>query len=337
MKVLVIRFSSIGDLTQALSIPSLIKTYKPEAEIHFVTRQDLSMLTKNNPNIDRVWTLDRHNGIRGLLKLISELRKENFTHLYDAHNNLRSLIMRTLLFVPKTVVRPMMRIKRFLLIRFHKNLFEKPFSGQRDLLKPLEKWGFKFFLPPAPQLFLSTGARNYAENILNQHQIKNPIVLAPSASFALKRWPLEYWHELIRKFPDQKFIVLAGPSDTFTAELSIYPNVLDLTGKTDLDQSAAIIEKAILVISNDTGLLHFAEQLGRPAIAFMGPAPFGFPSRPSTQILERPLYCRPCSKHGQGPCINPNFHECLRSISPDEVAAKVLVQIKLINVANLPL
>ncbi len=319
MKVLIIRFSSIGDLTQALSIPSLIKSYTPEARIHFVTREDLSSLADNNPNIERVWKLDRKLGVQGLWKLIQELRKENFTHLYDAHNNLRSLVIRSFLFVPNTLVRPMMRLKRFLLIRFQRNLFEKPFSGQRDLLKPLEKWNYKFFLPPTPQLFLDQASRNYATDVFSKHQLMNPIVLAPSASYELKRWPLEYWHQLISNMPDRQFVVLAGQADTFTSELNQYANVVNLTGQSNLTQSAAIIEKANLLISNDTGLLHFAEQLGRPAIAFMGPAPFGFPSRPSTLILERNLKCRPCSKHGQGPCINPNFHECLRAITPNEV------------------
>ncbi len=323
MKVLVIRFSSIGDLTQALSIPGLIKTYEPNAEIHFVTRADLSMIVENNPHIARVWKLDREKGFNGLWHLIKQLRGENFSHLYDAHNNLRSFMIRLFLFTPNTLVRPMMRIKRFLLIRLHKNLFEKPFSGQRDLLKPLEKWNFKFFLPPAPQLFLNTNDRIFATQMLHDLKIRNPIILAPSAAHALKRWPLEYWHQLIQQFPKQNFMVLAGPEDTFTAELSVYQNVINLTGKTSLTQSAALIEKSILLVSNDTGLLHFAEQLGRPAIAFMGPAPFGFPSRAATLILERPLWCRPCSKHGQGPCINPNFHECLRSITPSEVAGHV--------------
>ena len=150
MKILIIRFSSIGDLTQALSIPSFIKSYIPQAEIHFVTRYDLSSLLENHPHIDKIWALDREEGFWGLLKLIKELGKQNFTHIYDAHNNIRSFFIRTFVKSKFTLVRPMMRFKRFLLIRFQINLFEKPFSGQRDLIKPLEKWDMKFCLPDAP-------------------------------------------------------------------------------------------------------------------------------------------------------------------------------------------
>lgn len=317
MKVLIIRFSSIGDLTQALSIPSFIKSYVPQAEIHFVTRQDLAALVKDHPAIHRTWVLERSEGFGGLLKLIRQLNSENFSHIYDAHNNLRSFFIRRLVRSGKTLVRPMMRWKRFLLLQWHINLFEKPFSGQRDLIKPLEKWGMPFRIPPPPQLFLNSEHTPHTG-------LKQPyVVLVPSAAHALKRWPIEYWDELIQANPDRQFVVLAGPADTFTAVLNKNKNVVNLTGKTDLAQSAAVISDSEAVVSNDTGLLHFAEQLGRPAIALMGPAPFGFPSRETTAILERHLSCRPCSKHGQGPCVNPDFHKCLRSISPREVSLRL--------------
>lgn len=319
MKILIIRFSSIGDLTQSLSIPGFIKSYVPQAEIHFVTRRDLAALVETHPQIHRVWVLDRRTGFGGLLRLARDLRAEKFSHIYDAHNNLRSFVIRRMAGAGRTLVRPMMRLKRFLLICFKINLFEKPFSGQRDLLKPLEKWGMKFRLPPPPQLFPPVAAQTARAALLPS--AGEYIVLAPSAAHPLKRWPLEHWDELIRLNPARHFVVLAGPEDHFTEKLNIHPNVTNLSGRADLITSAAIIEKSRFTVSNDTGLVHFAEQLGRPAIALMGPAPFGFPSRPSTLILERKLWCRPCSKHGQGPCVNPNFHECLRAITPREVSA----------------
>ena len=115
MKILIIRFSSIGDLTQALSIPAFLKAANSKTEIHFVTRKDLAQLADNNPYIKKVWSLDKNTGFTGLIRLISNLRKENFTHIYDAHNNLRSFLIRALLLGPKKLVRPMYRWKRFLL------------------------------------------------------------------------------------------------------------------------------------------------------------------------------------------------------------------------------
>lgn len=320
VKLLIIRFSSIGDLTQSLSLPSFIKSNVPQAEIHFITRSDLAPILENHPQIHRVWSLQKSLGFSGLLKIIGELRKQNFTHIYDAHNNLRSAWIRSLILGPRKLVRPMKRIKRFFLIQFHINLFEMPFSGQRDLIKPLEKWGFKFRLPPAPQLFIEEEILQKVDQLLIQHQLLDYVVLAPSATYELKRWPIDYWKKLVQLNPNRKFVVLAGPSDTFTSALNDEENVVNLTGETNLLESAALIKKSYAAVCNDTGLLHFAEQLGKPAIALMGPAPFGFPSRETTRILEKDLWCRPCSKHGQGPCKNKIYQLCLRSILPEDVS-----------------
>lgn len=293
--------------------------YHPEAEVHFVTRADLAALVENHPHVHKLWTVDRRKGLTGLLKLIQKLNTENYTHIYDAHNNMRSFLIRTFVTASHKLVRPMMRFKRFLLLNFHVNLFEKPFSGQRDLIKPLEKWGMPFQLPAAPQLFIDAFNRQFAA------ELKTPfVVLVPSAAYELKRWPIEYWSQLIATNPQIHFVILAGPQDHFTETLNVFSNVTNLTGKSDLLQSASVIEKCSAVVCNDTGLLHFAEQLGKPAIALMGPAPFGFPSRASTVKLERELPCRPCSKHGQGPCKNKDyFQECLRSITPQDVSAEL--------------
>lgn len=319
MKFLFIRFSSIGDVTQAVSIAAHIKNHFPHAEIHVLTKQEFAFLFDQNPAVHKVWTLQKTDGFKQILQLSQTLSKENFSHLYDSHNNLRSNIFYFLVRADHKLQRSLFRIKRFLLLQFRINLFEKPFSGQRDLLKPLEKWGIPFQLPVAPQIFLKQEAIHEANQILKAAHIEKFYALVPSAAYELKRWPLSHFEKLIELNPDKKFVVLAGPTDHFTKPLSRFPNVLNLTGQTSLMTSAALISKSEQVIANDTGLLHFSEQLGKPTIALMGPAPFGFPSRPSTVILQKDLACRPCSKHGQGPCRNSEYQACLTTITPHEV------------------
>jgi ADP-heptose:LPS heptosyltransferase len=214
----------------------------------------------------------------------------------------------------------MERFKRFLLLNFKINKLEKPFSGQRDLLKPLEKWGIPFSLPLGPQIFLSRDIQLKAQQILNQNNVpQNFIAVAPSAAHIFKRWPVEKWLELFKSTPQTHFVVLAGADDHFTHVFNVFENVTNLTGKTTLLESAAIIAQALKVISNDTGLLHFSEQLEKKTIALMGAAPFGFPSRTNTVILKKDLPCWPCSKHGQGPCVNKNYHQCMNDITSSEV------------------
>lgn len=327
-KILLIRFSSIGDVTQCLSVASKLRAL--EGEIHWVTRSDLAPLLENHPAIDRVWKLERSEGFRGLWNLTRKLRAEKFTHIYDAHNNLRSRWIGFMLRFPADVSRwqdqpglirrSIQRLKRFFLFRFHKNFFPQPFAGQREQIAPLKKWGIDDRLPSAPQLFLTKVEQSKAAT-----EIRNARVgLVPSAAYPLKRWPVEYWQELVRLLDAETFAVFGGPDDAFLQDIEqAAPGRVRNFKGTTLRETAALIAQCDLVIANDTGPMHFSEQLGKPTIALMGPAPFGFPSRSSTLIKERNLSCRPCSKHGQGPCVNEKFHACLRDITPQEIAAHV--------------
>lgn len=327
-KILMIRFSAIGDIVQCLSVAAKLKEKFPDAEIHWVTREDMKGLMAHHPALTHVWTFDRKSGFSNLLKLAFQLRKARFSRIYDAHNNLRSIFICTILsplgWGPEVLRRSIKRWERFLLFRFRINKFEQPFSGQRDLIEPLQRWGITKTLPPTPQFFINEPSSIKADELIQNH--RPFIALAPSAAYFLKRWPKESFIELTQLLPDYKFICLGGPDDAFIHDIAkVDPSrILNLTGKCSLGVSAAVIQRAELLVANDTGLMHIGEQLGKPVIALMGPAPFGFPSRtPKTLILERNLSCRPCSKHGQGPCINKIYHQCMLDIKPAEVAAHI--------------
>lgn len=336
IKILILRFSSFGDVTQCLSIPSLLAKKFPQAEVHWVTKKELAILMHGHPHIDKVWALPTKANLKDLVSLIKDLRDEEFSYIYDAHNNLRSNIvclfllppfhLKRFFFRPKFLRRSVKRFKRFLLFNFRINLFQMPFSGQRDFIEPLEKWGIPVSLPEPPQIFPSASGLAKAKDLLEPFRNTVFIALAPSAAHFLKRWPKDHWKSLINQLSNNKFILLGGPGDTFLEDIrnSAPERVLNLAGKSDLETSVALVEQSQLLIANDTGLLHVAEQLGKPAIALMGPAPFGFPSRPKTKILELNLSCRPCSKHGQGPCRNKIYQECLVNIQPEQVAKEVL-------------
>lgn len=326
-RILILRFSSFGDVTQCLSVISALKKRFPDAEIHWATRKDMLPLLAGHPELTQAWPLDKKLGFKGLLALSLQLRQKKFTHIYDAHNNLRTRIITGILRFLRQVHflrRPMKRWKRFLLFRFRINRFQMPFSGQRDLLEPLLSWEIPTTLPSPPQIFTDQEAEKKAAS-LTQKWASHYIALAPSAAFFLKRWPKEHWIKLIELFPTENFVLLGGPDDRFLEDIAqVFPaRTLNLAGKSDLKTSVALMKNAKAFVSNDTGLLHVGEQLGKKGIALMGPAPFGFPSRPTTKIIELSLACRPCSKHGQGPCVNVKYHECLAGISPEQVGQEL--------------
>ncbi|MGZ3773099.1 MAG: glycosyltransferase family 9 protein [Pseudobdellovibrionaceae bacterium] len=318
---------------QTLSVPSALKKTFSQSEIHWITRKDMTPLLKNHPAIDKVWEFDRKLGLVGLVKLSIKMRHEGFTHVYDAHNNMRSRVIVWILrplglfnLGPKFIRRSIRRWKRFLLFRLRINTFEMPFSGQRDLLEPLTTWGVSKIPPPTPQMFTNEESLNKAQDILGP--FAKAIALAPSAAHFLKRWPKDYWKELITLLPNEKFVLLGGPEDSFIDDIcAVAPErTLNLAGKCSLGVSAGVVSQTPVLVSNDTWLLHAGEQLGIKTIALMGPAPFGFPCRASTRIMEIDLPCRPCTKHGQGPCVNKiKYHQCLVDITPQQIAQEIKI------------
>jgi ADP-heptose:LPS heptosyltransferase len=330
-KTLILRFSSVGDVVQTLSAAQNLA--EAGHEVHWAIRVDLAPLIQYHPAVFRVWKLERRDGLRGLITLFWQLRRENFDFVYDAHDSTRSnFIFWGLRLIPtlKQIVkerhflkRNLQRARRFIWIKFKKNWLTGPQEAQLQILEPLAEWGVETTLPKTPQFFIDPKSREIAQTELKKYQLTNYIALCPSAAHDLKRWPIEHWRQLIQLLPNQKFAILGGPQDTFLSELvELGPDrVINFAGRLTLLESAAVIDSARVTITNDTGMMHIAEQLLKPTFALLGPAPFGYPSRhqTTTRVFERDLECRPCSKHGQGPCINPNFKECLKSITPIEI------------------
>ncbi len=326
MKILVIRFSSFGDILAVLSVFAALHEKFPLAELHWLTRKDFEEIANAGKNVDRVWAVDKKQGFAGLQKIITQLRQEKFTHVYDAHNNLRSHWVSWRLRGPlKFLRRSQYRWRRFLLFRFHINKYPKPFVHQWALLEPLARWGVPLTLPPPPLLQIPQKIQQECQQRLSGLRNSVVVALSPSASYELKRWPVSHWQELVRQNPQWNFVALGGPDDQFIEQITaVAPErCLNMAGKLSYLQSAGMVWAADLLVSNDTGLMHVAEQLGKPCVALLGPAPFGHPGRSTTLIKERELECRPCSKHGQGPCVNSVYQKCLADISAGEVASGI--------------
>ncbi|MBC7539535.1 MAG: glycosyltransferase family 9 protein [Bacteriovorax sp.] len=335
-KVLIIRFSSFGDIVQCSSVVELIRqrfsSDLNKNEIHWATRFDFDYLVKLNSEVDKVWSFEKKLGLLGLLKFALLLRSENYTHVYDAHNNLRSCIIKFFLMSrlsrPNLVTRSKDRWKRILLFNFRINKFPKPFRGIESYIAPLSKWKIlrlsdsrfvKWAFPPTVE--------EKIHSIIGAQKI---ISLVPSAAWEMKRWPLDHWIQLIKLLPEMHFVVLGGKEDLFCQKLAdIDPaRVQNLAGKLSLIESCHLVQKSTLVISADTGLLHVADVLGVKALSLMGPSAFGFTMSSLIKTLEVDLPCRPCSKDGSGKCSQAVWQRCMVEITPAKVASEALYSIR---------
>ncbi|MGH7570017.1 MAG: glycosyltransferase family 9 protein, partial [Gemmatimonadales bacterium] len=153
-------------------------------------------------------------------------------------------------------------------------------------------------------------------------------VLAPGAAHATKRWPVAHWIGLADRLraAGYRLVVVGGPADRGVAQqLADDDRAASAAGEFSLQETGAVIARARVLVSGDTGVMHMATGVGTPVVALFGPTveQFGFfPYRARAVALERPLDCRPCSALGSARCPL-GHHRCLVDITPAAVALAV--------------
>ncbi len=329
-RLLIIRLSSFGDIVQAMGVPAAFKKRYPGAQVDWLVREDFSNLITGHPEITDTIAFQRNSGLKGLISLSWQLANRGYSHVYDAHNNVRSRVIGAVFFLrrlmgtpaPKFARRPKDRLRRWLMFQFRFSTLPRPFRGADSFHRPLQPWGIPLQVPRGRQFFPAAQLTEILASELAR--LPRPLIaLAPSAAWQMKRWPLEHWRTLIKDLcVDHSIVFLGGPSDTFIEDLNkVAPQkCLNLAGRLSLIESCATLCHVDLLIANDTGLLHVADQMERPAIALIGPTAFGYPSHDTSTVLEIDLPCKPCTKDGRGRCSNSVYQRCLVELQPERVA-----------------
>ncbi len=316
-KILIIRFSSIGDIVLTSPVVRCLKQ-QLNAEIHFLTKTSYASIVKPNPNIDKVFHIKKEFG-----SLIKDLTAENYDHIVDLHKNLRSLKVKLSLGRP-AITFDKLNYKKWLLTNFKINQLPDIHIVDR-YLKAVESLGVKndgkgldYFIPKEDQFSLDTILPN-----------KNAFTaFAIGATHATKRLPLEQIIEICKN-QKQAIILLGGPTDAAIGEAAAQKcgsNVINQCGKLNVHQSASIIQQSGQVITHDTGMMHIAAAFQKKIISIWGntvPELGMYPYYPKginyNQSFEvKDLKCRPCSKIGYASCPKGHF-DCMKKQDIDAI------------------
>jgi heptosyltransferase-2 len=336
-KILIIRLSSLGDVILTTPLIRRLRQNFPEAELDFIVRREYAELLHNNPRINEIIEFDVKLGFYGLWKLKKYLKNRNYAVILDIHNNLRSryLCLGMGSFVSKTRI---MRIRkqqfiRFLLVKFKINLYERLYGRtipvwEKYLRTAQPLIGKTETKDGKPEIFLSKEAEN--KGIIIQSQLlgnKDYITVAPGAKHLTKRWPAEYYSEFLGRIHRETKIkaVLIGGGDDVELSKQILHHCpsgtgISLAGQLSIQETAAVMRRSRLLITNDSGLMHVADALGVPLIAIFGSTveELGFfPGGPEAIVIEdHGLSCRPCSHIGRSRCPKEHFR-CMLELTPD--------------------
>ena len=180
-----------------------------------------------------------------------------------------------------------------------------------------------------PKLCLTEQESARAEKRLKLFDIdKNTKLIGfnAGATWQTKMWPEDNFAklgQLITEKPDHRVIIFGGSSDEAMGRRlakEVGSKALSLAGQTSLRETAALIQKCQLFITNDSGPMHMATAVGTPVIAIFGPTVEGLGFFPlgKSRVIETKLSCRPCSLHGSAECPKEHFR-CMRDISAEEM------------------
>jgi len=309
MKVLIIRFSSIGDVV--LTTP-VIRCLKQQlgAEIHYYTKPSFQPILQANPYVDKIHLLPA-----GKLPFLKDLKDENFDYIIDLHNNLRTRLVKLYL-GKKSLSFSKLNFEKFLLVNFKINRLPDIHIVDRylDTVSRLnvhnDNKGLDYFIPEQSEVNIQQLPAGYQSGY---------DVLVVGASFRTKRLPLHKLKELTDTITNP-VIVLGGKEDIEAGEYleKAFPHkVYNGAGNYSINQSASIVRQANTVYTHDTGLMHIAAAFQKKIVSIWGntvPAFGMYPYKTPFEIIENNhLSCRPCSKIGYDQCPKGHFR-CMESL-----------------------
>ncbi|MGN6419091.1 MAG: glycosyltransferase family 9 protein [Pseudobacter sp.] len=324
MKFLIVRFSSIGDIVLTTPVVRCLKKQAVTAEVHFLTKKSFLPVLAANPYIDKIHTIDNN-----LDEMIENLEEEDFDYVIDLHHNLRTLRVKRGL-GKQSFSFSKLNIQKWLLTSFKINRMPDVHIVDRylDTLKSFrirnDGQGLDYFIPEKDHI--------KEEDIPTSHHA-GYIGLVIGAALNTKKYPLHKLKELV-SIIDHPIILLGGKEDREEGDAiaAIDPmKIYNACGKFNINESADLVRRSKLIISNDTGLMHIASAFRKPIISLWGNTvpEFGmYPYYPTTltnsfDIMEvKGLSCRPCSKIGYDKCPKKHF-KCMELITAESIYGKV--------------
>jgi ADP-heptose:LPS heptosyltransferase len=312
-RILIIRFSSIGDIVLTFTVASTIKSLYPHCKIDFVTKPQFKELLNACPDLDTIYTLTG---------TVAQLRKEIDFNQYDAildlHHNLRSRILLGFQF-GKVYRFPKNNIEKWLLTTFKTRPKIIRHVTER-YLETLSAYTKAPIVGIAPAYRVPDASKIDIKETFQVEPSKY-VAVAIGAQFATKRMPTDLLVELIQKI-NLPVLLLGAKEDQLTAneilEQCTSNIIFSAVGTATIHESAWLVKNAKALLTHDTGLMHIGASFEVPLHVIWGNTTRDFGMYPYRVEQEQVfnyevsgLSCRPCSKIGHQSCPKGHF-SCMR-------------------------
>lgn len=329
MKVLVIRFSSIGDIVLTTPVLRCIRAQRPDIELHYLTKSQYGPILSPNPHIHKIHYLEDD-----LARIIPQLKTERFSYIADLHHNIRTARVKAALETesrafPKLNTSKWLRVNLRVPVMPDRSIVERYFEAVQPLGIHNDGQGLEYYIPEI--------SKTTNDDIPTSHWT-GYVACVIGGSYNTKKFPVAKWKAFCAQVP-YPVMLLGGPEDREEGRqiaegdpIKIYNSC----GKFNLAESADLVRRSRVVVSNDTGLMHIAAAFGKPVISLWGntsPDLGMFPyyggnnlkdrvSPLSVLMDNRKLYCHPCSKLGYDRCPHRHFR-CMNELDVGTIVENV--------------
>lgn len=305
MKILVIRFSSIGDNVLISPVLRCLHEQMADVEIHVLVKPAFAVVHANNPHVSKIWLWEKG--------VIQHLKAQRFDHIVDLHHNLRSWRVKLALMRPSTSF-PKLNPEKFLLVRLginklpNRHVVDRYFEAVGCLGVCNDNKGIEFYaqeedhnvLQKLPASFLSGYTAIVCGALQGTKQIPEDKLKAYSAGI------------------NGHLVFIGGPKEILLGERlaeAFSQRAISMCGKTTIGESAILLKHAKAILTTDTGMMHIASAFNKPIAVIWGNTVRDFGMGPYTpqnpnQIFHAEvnnLGCRPCSKIGYDTCPKKHF------------------------------
>jgi ADP-heptose:LPS heptosyltransferase len=351
MKFLIIRFSSIGDIVLTTPVIRCLKKQLPDAEVHYLTKESFHSVVEHNPYIDKIHLLAHSWDL-----MIHELSLEEYDYIIDLHHNVRTLrVKRSLDKSSHSFYK--LNFQKYIYVNLKWNVMPRVHIVDR-YMKTVESFGVKND-GAGLDYFISEKDETKKNDIPVSHHA-GFVGIVIGAAHNTKKYPVHKLRELCSQL-EHPVILLGGKEDWQNGDeiASVDPvKVYNACGKFSINESADLVRKSKLIVSNDTGLMHIAAAYKKPVISLWGNTvpSFGMypyygnnyihatrttthppaqskdseqsrgtgndntttPDLPYDILQVNKLKCRPCTKIGYDKCPRGHF-KCMEKIEITEV------------------
>jgi heptosyltransferase-2 len=327
MKILLSQTSFLGDTILSTPVITAIKTLYPQSELWMLTTPLSADLVLRDPLIEGVITFDKRqseSGITGLWRMSRRLKTMGFDRVYSLHRSYRTALLLWLSGIPLRIGCRDAKAP-FLYHRLETRNFE-----QHDVLRNLSILSSETKIEPrtAQMRLFPPAAHEVDEAVRALLPSSGPYaVLVPGSAWRTKMWHWEGFRSVASHLLSRKIgVVLIGApvENEVCAQVARGLPVVNLTGRATISDAMYIMQKACLVVCNDSMSLHMASALKIPTVAvFCATSPkFGYgPWQNRAIVVERKdLACKPCRPHGSKRCPN-GTEACMRAPLAEDVIA----------------